>query len=100
MKVEGQLESALLACTARYEALRSECRREGLNLRAIRESRTNLTRRTAAVSWLKVRAYRPTGVALGNPLTNRDFTRTLEAACDSVERRLAHLTGITGPFWT
>jgi hypothetical protein len=91
------MNSALEVCRRRYGELARECRRDGMNSAEIEQSRRDLTRKTAAGWWLKVRAYAPTGIALGNPLPHRMLTRLLQSICTSADCRLRDLTGINGP---
>src|SRR5690242_3581045 len=80
-------------CRKRYRFLAGECRRRGLSAAAIERSRQELHRQTGVACHLNEIAYKPTGVALGCPVPNAQFTRRLWHFSGLVEKYLRAVAG-------
>lgn len=78
-------------CRARYVFLARECRRRGLDAQAARESSSELSRRVDGTWYLRERAFKPTGIALGCPLPDRGITRRLWRIAQVAAERVARL---------
>ncbi len=84
-------------CQARYAEVESECRQKGLDRIEIEKSLASCVRYAHGRAWLKARAYRPTGVALGCPLPDLAYQEVLWKLCEHTDQRLRLLTGINRP---
>lgn len=81
------------ACIDRYRELEEECRFAGVSQNAVNISRKRDSRKIGPHFYLRVHAFKPTGVALGCPLPDPGFERSLCKLCFSVDHFLAELTG-------
>lgn len=79
-------------CRRRYMVLSQECRRKGLDVDKIENSRKNLSFSFNGVWYLKNEAYKPTGIALGCPLPDDQITELLWRVSRLFDRCLSFLT--------
>lgn len=97
MKFEAPVRSLFDICTAEYARLKRELYRGGLDVGALDRTRQALSEIRDGRAFLKVDAYRPTGLALGRPLPQgRQRRRLFRLAC-LVEARLTRLVDSAAP---
>ena len=78
-------------CRACYVSLARETRRRGLDAQAARESAAALSRRIDGTWYLRERAFKPTGIALGCPLPAGTVADRLWRIVNVAARRIALL---------
>jgi len=78
-------------CRACYISLARECRRRGLDSSEIERSARMLSYPVGAMYYLKDVAYKPTGIALGCPLPDKQITRRLWRLSRLVDKYLVTL---------
>jgi hypothetical protein len=76
-------------CRKRYRILARECRTRGLNTREIEKSRKELNCQIGSICHLDEIAYKPTGIALGCPIPDRQVARRLWHLSRLVEKYMA-----------
>ena len=77
MGFESFRKDPITVCSAEYRRLVSDCIRQGLITSAISDSLLRDSKPGGSVRYLKTRAFRPTGVALGCPLPSKRFQASL-----------------------
>ena len=84
-------------CRKTYRLMARQCRRRGLDIRQIERSKNELNCQIGHTCHLNEIAYKPTGIALGCPLPDRQFTRRLWYLSRLVEKYLAELSTDESP---
>lgn len=95
MTASRAISPALARCCEDYVARKQECDDFGLDPDAIARNAANDMRVSQGRCWVKVRAYKPTGVALGCPLPSREFQQHLLESITVAGTRLKALCGMT-----
>lgn len=86
-----------IKCRLRYDELAEECRSNGLEASEIDATLALSTRIKDGSAWLKSRAFKPTGVALGCPLPDRLCQEALQRLAVQVDMKLRYLRKINKP---
>src|ERR1035437_3163876 len=86
-------------CRSIYRKIARDCRRHGLDHREIFQSVTELSETIGFTTFVRSRAYQPTGVALGCPLPDPQVARLLWRLAKLMDARLKLLFGGPGPHF-
>lgn len=92
MVISPQSKNPDVHCRKRYRLLASECRRRGLDTNEVERSSAQLNCRMGVTCHLNEIAYKPTGIALGCPIPDKQFTRRLWYLSRLIEQYLAKLS--------
>lgn len=87
------MSPAMAQCCEDYTARKKECADLGLDPGAIARNVANDMRVSQGMCLVKVRAYKPTGVALGCPLPSPGFQQRLHDLIAGTNAKLMALTG-------
>lgn len=79
-------------CREVYKAIRHECIERGLDPDAIRRNNANDMRVASGRCLVKVRAYKPTGVALGSPVPRSQYQHALLKLAEAAEKKITEIT--------
>lgn len=86
-------------CEQTYAHIRDEFSRRGLDHAAIEENWSDNCRTSNGRAWVKVRAYKPTGLALGCPLPDAAYQRRLWQLTSDAAEFLARLAPQPRPMF-
>jgi len=80
-----------------YDDIAEEYALWGLDPNEIARSIADCTRYSSGHAWLKTRAYKPTGVAIGCPLPDAEIQIELNGICQRMDQRLRSIVGTIRP---